>query len=111
MELKVIQEKILALAKEKGWGTDPQDVLFAEKIALLHSEVSEVLEAYRKGEMTGPHGVARELGDVVARALHLAGIYNIDVEKEILEKLETDKKRDWSNDQLYKDRDERNKVK
>jgi NTP pyrophosphatase (non-canonical NTP hydrolase) len=55
--------------------------------------------------------VARELGDVVARALHLAGIYNIDVEKEILEKLETDKKRDWSNDQLYKDRDERNKVK
>jgi hypothetical protein len=60
MELKSIQEKIMALAREKGWGVDPSDVIFAEKIALLHSEVSEALEAYRKNEMTGAHGFPKE---------------------------------------------------
>jgi len=109
MELKDIQKKILDMAKEKGWGTKPEEIIFAEKIALLHSEVSETLEAYRHSNMAGSDGVAEELADVMMRTLQLAGIYNIDLEQEIEKKLIEDSTRDWSQDQLYKDRDKRNK--
>jgi len=73
----------LDLAQEKNWGTKPDEIIFGEKLALLHAEISEVLEAYRKGKMKGRDSVAEELGDVVLRALHLAGIFDIDLEKEI----------------------------
>ena len=108
MTLKELQDLILAQAKEKNWGTKPEDILFAEKLALLHQEVSEVLEAYRKGKMVGEHGVAEELGDVIMRVMHLAGIYSIDLESEILKKIDVNKGRDWSNDQLHVDR--RNRI-
>jgi|SaaInlLV_10m_DNA_2_1039722.scaffolds.fasta_scaffold93887_1 NTP pyrophosphatase (non-canonical NTP hydrolase) len=109
MELKDLQSRIEELAKAKDWGTKPDDIIFAEKLALLHSEVSETLEAYRQNKITGPHSVTEELGDVIMRTIHLANIYNIDLEKQILNKIETNKTRDWSKDQLYIDRDKRNK--
>ncbi|MBT4850104.1 hypothetical protein HON36_04605 [Candidatus Parcubacteria bacterium] len=109
MTLKELQDLILAQAKEKDWGIKPEEIIFAEKLALLHQEVSETLEAYRKGKMTGEHGVGEELGDVIMRTLQLAGIYNIDLEAEILKKIESNKSRDWSKDQLYIDRDNRAK--
>ncbi len=110
MDIKQLQTIILDLAKEKGWGTKPEEIIFAEKIALIHSELSEALEAYRKGQMDGRHGVAEELADVLMRTLQLAGIYNIDLEKELLKKIDIDKNRDWDNDQLYIDRDNRSKL-
>ena len=110
MDIKQLQTIILDLAKEKGWGTKPEEIIFAEKIALVHSELSEALEAYRKGQMDGRHGVAEELADVLMRTLQLAGIYNIDLERELLNKIELNKLRGWNNDQLYKDREERSKL-
>lgn len=109
MTLQELQDLILQQAKDKDWGTNPQDIIFAEKLALIHQEVSEVLEAYRQGKMTGEHGVAEELGDVVMRVMHLAGIYSFNLESEILKKIEVNKTRDWSKDQLYIDRDNRAK--
>lgn len=41
-----------------------------------------------------------ELGDVVQRVLHLAGIFDIDLEKHILEKIENNKDRDWDFDNM-----------
>ncbi|MFC1612349.1 hypothetical protein ACFL29_00680 [Patescibacteria group bacterium] len=107
MHLNELQESVLEIAKEKNWGTSPDEIIFGEKIALLHAEISEALEAYRKGQMTGRDSVAEELADAVMRIMQLAGIYKIDLEKEILDKLEINKNRDWNNDQLYKDRDKR----
>ncbi|MBU0707723.1 hypothetical protein KKG41_05115 [Patescibacteria group bacterium] len=111
MNLSELQKKVMELANEKNWGTKPDDVIFAEKLALLHQEVSEALEAYRAGRLTGKDGVQEELADIILRTLHLAGVYNIDLEKEILKKIKLNYDRDWSNDQLYKDRDLRNKNK
>ncbi len=109
MTLQELQKLVLEQAKEKDWGTKPDEIIFGEKLALLHGEISEALAAYRKGKMTGDESVTEELGDVIMRTLQLAGIYSIDLEKQILKKLEKNKGRDWSKDQLYIDRDKRNK--
>lgn len=107
MDIATLQKKILVLAKKKGWGTAPADVIFAEKIALLHQEVSEALEAYRKGNVHKRDGLAEEFADIVLHTLHLAGIYKIDVTKAIQKKLARNARRDWSADQLYIDKKKR----
>jgi NTP pyrophosphatase (non-canonical NTP hydrolase) len=95
MEIKELQELIMNQAKEKGFGTKPDDINVSEKIALIHSEISEAFEAYRHKNIEGKDGFNEELGDAVQRILHLAGIFNIDIEKEILKKLEMNKDRNW----------------
>jgi len=104
MTIQEIQKLIMDQAKEKGWGIKASDINFAEKIALLHQEISEVLEAYRQKRMTGRHSVKEELADALARLLQLAAIYDIDLEKELLEKIKINQNRDWSDDQLYIDK-------
>ncbi|MDD5031995.1 MAG: MazG nucleotide pyrophosphohydrolase domain-containing protein [Patescibacteria group bacterium] len=95
LSIKQFTEMILKLAEEKGFGTEPKDINTMEKIALIHGEVSEAMEAYRHKKMDGKDGLAEELADIVIRVFHLAGIYKIDLEKEILSKLENDKNRKW----------------
>lgn len=82
-------------AEAKGFGVKPDEVNVAEKIALIHSEVSEAFEAYRHKNIDGRDGFTEELGDAIQRILHLAGTMNIDVEKAILKKLESNKNRTW----------------
>ncbi len=95
MEIKDLQNLIMKQAKEKGFGVKPDDINVGEKIALVHSEISESFEAYRHKDLDGDHGFKRELGDAVQRILHLCGIFGIDIEKEILIKLKNNKNRKW----------------
>lgn len=95
MTLKELTDLIIKQAKVKGFGTRPGEVNTAEKFALIHSEVSEAYEAYRKNQHTGKDGFASELGDIVQRVLHLAAIYGVDIEEAILKKLELNKTREW----------------
>lgn len=95
LTLKQLTELIMDQAKEKGFGTAPDEISVAEKIALIHSEVSEAFEAYRHKDFESEEGFKIELGDVVSRILHLAGIMDIDIEEQILRKLEKNKDRKW----------------
>jgi len=45
--IKQLTELIMQQAKDKGFGTKPEEINVAEKIALIHSEISEAFEAYR----------------------------------------------------------------
>ena len=96
MEIRKIQKMILELAREKGFGTKPEEISVAEKIALIHSEVSEAYEAYRKKNIDGKDGFKEELADIIIRVLHLAGVYKIEIEQEILKKHEFNKNRRWN---------------
>lgn len=87
---------VMKQAKEKGFGTKPEDINVAEKIALIHSEISEAYEAYRNKNIDGKDGLEEELGDAVQRILHLCGIMNIDIERAILKKLDYNKDRQWN---------------
>ena len=93
--IRKITELIMKQAKENGFGTKPEDVNVAEKIALIHSEISEAYEAYRHKNMDEKDGFKEEMGDAIQRILHLCGIFNIDIEKEILKKINSNKDRKW----------------
>lgn len=75
-------------AVSKGWYDEPIET--GTKLALIHSEVSEALEADRKGNADN---FAEELADVCIRIFDLCGSRNIDLEKAITEKMEFNKTR------------------
>jgi NTP pyrophosphatase (non-canonical NTP hydrolase) len=68
-----------------------------ELIALVHSELSEALEAFRKNKMDDHlpdrRGIEVELGDAVIRIFDLAGGLRLDLGGAIAEKLEFNKHR------------------
>lgn len=77
-------------AKSKGWHDEPRET--GTILALIHSEVSEALEADRKGDT---QNFAEELADVCIRIFDLCGSKEIDLEKAILEKMERNKGRSY----------------
>jgi len=95
MELKKLVEIVMEQAREKGFGTKPEEVDIPEKIALIHSELSEALEAYRYKKIDGKDGMKEELSDALQRLLHLCGILGIDIEEEVLKKIESNRDRKW----------------
>ncbi len=99
LSLEEISNMVMEQARIKGFGVDLQDVNIPEKFALIHTEVSEAFEAYRKKDTDGEHGTAIELGDALQRILHLARLLDIDIEKAVLRKLSNNKDRiwDWEN--------------
>lgn len=95
MTIQQLTKLIMKQAKEKGFGIKPEDINVAEKIALIHSEISEAFEAYRHKNIDGKDGFKEELGDAIQRILHLCGVLNIDVEKSIIQKMKLNKDRKW----------------
>jgi len=93
--LNELTKSVMEMAEDKGFGTKQEEINVPEKLALIHSEISEAYEAYRKKNIDGKHGFKEELGDAIQRIIHLGGIFNMDLEKEITKKIEINKERNW----------------
>lgn len=83
-------------AFKKGFWQEDRKV--SELLALIHSEVSEALEADRKNDK---EGFREELADIVIRVFDLCGGLKIDLESEIKKKIEKNKKREHKHGKKY----------
>lgn len=107
--LKQYQKECYATAKEKGWHDADKNGSFVEKLCLLHAEISEAVEEYRKGfdpdaiyfasssenPIEKPEGVAIELADVFIRLMDTCEEYGIDLERAVEIKMEYNKTRSY----------------
>lgn len=97
MHLSDLQEICYNTALESGWWSNPDPLIVPVKLCLIHSEISEAMEAHRKGvnddHLPNRPGIEVELADAIIRILDLSGRLHLDIEGAIIDKLEYNSKR------------------
>jgi NTP pyrophosphatase (non-canonical NTP hydrolase) len=112
MNIEELQYRAYDHAHSKGFWNDYEEVItdtwqsepaieaiksafIGQKLALIHSEVSEALEEVREGHYDATHkhgekpeGLPSELADIVIRVADLCGALGVDLEATIIEKLD-----------------------
>lgn len=98
-DLEQLQNEVHSLAISKGfWSTGRTT---AHCIALIHSELSEALEADRDLDENGRDHFAEELADAVIRILDLAGANDVNLAAAILKKHGENKNRPYLHGKKY----------
>lgn len=89
-QIKELQKLCHDIAQDKGWWLGERNN--GELVALIHSELSEALEGMRKDDWDN---VKEELADVVIRIMDFCEARGIDLEQNILMKIEKNKTRSF----------------
>lgn len=87
IDLKGLQKEVMRNKLEKGFNTT--DV--ASEFCRAYEELSEAFSKYNKNQS----GVAEEFADVVIFVLGMSEILGFDLEKELVNKIEINKKRKY----------------
>ena len=93
-----ISKKVYTNAVNHGfWKEEPND---GERMALIHAEVSEALEALRNGNPSSNKiiefsSLEEELADVVIRIMHYSFGKDLDISSAIMAKIEYNKNREY----------------
>lgn len=87
VNLKELQQEVLRNKLEKGFNTTDTALEFCR----AHEELSEAFSKYNKGQ----DGVAEEFADVVIFILGMCEKFGFDLEKELVAKIEKNKKRQY----------------
>lgn len=102
--IELISEIIYNITDSKGFHR--QDRKFAEEIALMHSELSEALEADRinnpeSKKIPGFSQVEEELADVIIRILDSAKSRDYNIGEAIIAKLQYNSMREYKHGKEY----------
>jgi NTP pyrophosphatase (non-canonical NTP hydrolase) len=97
-DLQNVQRLCYQNSKDHGFWDGAENDNIPTKLCLIHSEISEALEAHRKGnppseKCPGHSHFAEELADAVIRILDLAGRLEIDIGTVLVQKMAVDAKR------------------
>jgi NTP pyrophosphatase (non-canonical NTP hydrolase) len=82
--LNIKMREVREMADAKGFSADHARIW--EMLALIHTEISEATDAYKKGESLDK--VGEELTDAIIRILHLLSALDLDAEELFQHKME-----------------------
>jgi hypothetical protein len=102
--MRALQKEIHETAIQKGWWESEKNV--GEAIALMHSELSEALEAHRVGNPPDDKipeftGLEAEFADCIIRILDASAGLNLDTIGAIFAKMEYNKGREYKHGKNY----------